>query len=473
MRLLNLLDKDHKVQVRIFDYFLKKERTIKIKELNDQIDVSYPTLQKSITALTVALREFDIEADLVKKNSDYLQLFLPNHFSVKNFLYTYLKQALDYKLLVSIFQEKVISITKLALENNVSEASIFRRLKVINQLLEEFGIQFKNKKLTGSELQIQLFYFQLFNGVIPTERLDTLITNTAIKNLINVIENQFQLQFTKKQEQMMLLRLHIMQRRLDYRQIPKYDISQDILQQIEKDGFYQELKNILARFLSRFALPGTNYEAIYLYLFFITEGLLPQESKWWIESPFIQYFLAIDKKIYQTITKEIEYDKTFATFLLQNHVKIVFYKGEISFNEEDTLLLSDIDVQAMDQCMSIVEKELSRKVSHSQWEMLDHSYGLIWDIHHRRQQKEVLVGVVDDGSLQAEEAFRFIKQTLASMPHVTVKKAKKRAYDLLIAAVYTDLQEFDYQKVYLLTGVLSPFEAERLKQAAAAIIKEK
>ncbi|MDN6345140.1 MAG: helix-turn-helix domain-containing protein, partial [Tetragenococcus koreensis] len=100
MRLLNLLDKDHKVQVRIFDYFLKKERTIKIKELNDQIDVSYPTLQKSITALTVALREFDIEADLVKKNSDYLQLFLPNHFSVKNFLYTYLKQALDYKLLV-------------------------------------------------------------------------------------------------------------------------------------------------------------------------------------------------------------------------------------------------------------------------------------------------------------------------------------------------------------------------------------
>ncbi|MDN5811194.1 MAG: hypothetical protein L0H21_06645, partial [Tetragenococcus koreensis] len=192
-----------------------------------------------------------------------------------------------------------------------------------------------------------------------------------------------------------------------------------------------------------------------------------------IESPFIQYFLAIDKKIYQTITKEIEYDKTFATFLLQNHVKIVFYKGEISFNEEDTLLLSDIDVQAMDQCMSIVEKELSRKVSHSQWEMLDHSYGLIWDIHHRRQQKEVLVGVVDDGSLQAEEAFRFIKQTLASMPHVTVKKAKKRAYDLLIAAVYTDLQEFDYQKVYLLTGVLSPFEAERLKQAAAAIIKEK
>ncbi|MDN6289828.1 MAG: helix-turn-helix domain-containing protein, partial [Tetragenococcus koreensis] len=172
MRLLNLLDKDHKVQVRIFDYFLKKERTIKIKELNDQIDVSYPTLQKSITALTVALREFDIEADLVKKNSDYLQLFLPNHFSVKNFLYTYLKQALDYKLLVSIFQEKVISITKLALENNVSEASIFRRLKVINQLLEEFGIQFKNKKLTGSELQIQLFYFQLFNGGIPTERLD-------------------------------------------------------------------------------------------------------------------------------------------------------------------------------------------------------------------------------------------------------------------------------------------------------------
>lgn len=106
--------------------------------------------------------------------------------------------------------------------------------------------------------------------------------------------------------------------------------------------------------------------------------------------------------------------------------------------------------------------------------MLDHSYGLIWDIHQRRQQKEVLVGVVDDGSLYAEEIFRFTKQTLAGMSHVTVKKRlKKRTYDLLIASDDLDIQAFNYQKLYLLTGALSSFEKERLEQAVTTIIQKK
>lgn len=472
MQLVDLLDKDQKIQVKILVYFLRNEKTIKIKDLSEQIDVSYPTLQKAILTLTNTLCNFDKEAVLTKKSSDFLQLDLPNRFSTKKFLYTYLKQAVNYNLLINIYREKEISVTKLALENNLSEASIFRRLKTINQLLTEFDIHFKNKKLYGSELQIQFFYFQLFKGAIPEDHLGSLITDYSIKNLIQVIETQLQFQLGKKQKQLLSLRLHILQRRLDYRQVPKKEIPTDLMKQIEQDPFYQELKNILTRFLSRFALAETEYEAIYLLLFFVSEGLLPQKSRWWSESTFVQYFLSINKKIYQTITKETVYDQTFASFLLQNHIKIAFYKGEIIFNEQRTLLLSDIDTQTMNQCMSIVEKNLSRNISHAQWEMLDHSYGLVWDIYQRRQQKEVFVGVVDDGSLQAEEAFRFIKQALAGMSHISVKKAKKRSYDLLIAVSYSDVEEFEYKNLYLLTGTLSLFEEKRLKQAALEIIRE-
>ncbi|GMA54544.1 hypothetical protein GCM10025857_59010 [Alicyclobacillus contaminans] len=78
----------------------------------------------------------------------------------------------------------------------------------------------------------------------------------------------------------------------------------------------------------------------------------------------------------------------------------------------------------MNQCMSIVEKSLTRKISHSQWVMLDASYGLIYDIYQRRLQKEVLIGVIDDGSLEAEEIMRFIKQSLAGMANITIKKPK-------------------------------------------------
>lgn len=129
--------------------------------------------------------------------------------------------------------------------------------------------------------KFNFFYFQLFNGAIPEKRLTTLMTNQAIKNLIHVIESHFQLQFSKKQKHMLSLHLHILQQRLDYRKMPKREISEDMLRQIEQDHFYQELDNIFKRFLSRFALAASGYEAVYLYLFFITEGLLPQTSQWW------------------------------------------------------------------------------------------------------------------------------------------------------------------------------------------------
>lgn len=372
-----------------------------------------------------------------------------------------------------MFYEKEISITKLAQKNNLSEASIFRRLKIINRMLAEFDIQFRNKKLIGRQLQIQRFYFQLFYKAVPSDHLTYLNTKDSLNHLINVIKNDFQLHLSQKQEQMLSLQLHVMQHRLDYRQIIKNEIDKNMMQEIEKDPFYQELKNILMRFLSRFALPGADNEALHLYLFFISEGLLPQENSWWKSSSLVHYFLTINQKIYQAITKKEGYDQTFTSFLLQTHVKITFYKGEIHPNENHTLLLSDLDPQIMNQCMSIVESSLTRKVSHSQWVMLDASYGLIYDIYQRRLQKEVLIGVIDDGSLEAEETIRFIKQSLAGMANITVKRAKNRHYDLLVTKDVTELQSFSYTHSYLLIGTLSSFEAQRLKNAAQQMVYEK
>ncbi|GMA54545.1 hypothetical protein GCM10025857_59020 [Alicyclobacillus contaminans] len=103
---------------------------------------------------------------------------------------------------------------------------------------------------------------------------------------------------------MLSLQLHIMQQRLDYRQPAKNEVAHNRRQQIEKDPFYQELKNILTRFFSRFALPGADNEALQLYLFFISEGLLPYENKWGQRSSLFHYFLTINQKIYQTITQK-------------------------------------------------------------------------------------------------------------------------------------------------------------------------
>ncbi|GMA54546.1 hypothetical protein GCM10025857_59030 [Alicyclobacillus contaminans] len=197
MQLLDLLDKDHKVQMRVMNYFLQKGPRVKIKELNEHMDVSYPTLQKTLNGLHLSLHHFNKEASLDKKSSDVFQLVLPSNFSVQHFFYTYLEQSLNYMILINLFYEKEISITKLAQKNNLSEASVFRRLKTINHMLAEFDIQFKNKKLTGKQLQIQRFYFQLFYKTVPRDHFIHLTTNDAINNLITVLKREFQLHLSK------------------------------------------------------------------------------------------------------------------------------------------------------------------------------------------------------------------------------------------------------------------------------------
>ncbi|GMA47113.1 hypothetical protein [Tetragenococcus muriaticus] len=67
MQLLDLLDKDHKVQMKVMDYFLQNGPTARVKELNQSIDVSYPTLQKALSVLYTNLRNFNNKANLVKK----------------------------------------------------------------------------------------------------------------------------------------------------------------------------------------------------------------------------------------------------------------------------------------------------------------------------------------------------------------------------------------------------------------------
>lgn len=162
MRLTQLLSKNQQVQYLVFEYFLHHTQEIALKELAQEIHVSLPTLQKELVSLEEELKAYAPNARLEKNANDDYALILPADFSVKGFLNHYLQQGLDYQLLASIFKQKNISITKMMIEFQISEASIFRRFKAINQVLTEFDIQIKNKKIIGDENQIRFFFFYFF-----------------------------------------------------------------------------------------------------------------------------------------------------------------------------------------------------------------------------------------------------------------------------------------------------------------------
>lgn len=87
-------------------------------------------------------------------------------------------------MLVYLLEHQQVSIVRLATAFNISESSVFRKIKELNQLLEEFGLQIKNGQLYGEELQIRYFYYELFQ-YIPEDQRPLFLQNTPEKKTVH------------------------------------------------------------------------------------------------------------------------------------------------------------------------------------------------------------------------------------------------------------------------------------------------
>ena len=331
--------------------------------------------------------------------------------------------------------------------------------------MDEFVIQFKNKHLTGSEIQIRSFYYQLFWQILPREQIKSNFFQPAIGNLIIIFENQFKVKFNPEQYSKLVVWIGIMHKRLDYRKIEETNFNYQILEFIEADPLYQQIKNILARYLSRFAFQWSQEEILFLYLFFLSEDFFEINHEMMQQSPFVSKMITINQKIGSVLLETNQKMDQFQAYLVKQHVRIAFSKGWLEPVVHQAKLLSDMDAEKMSQCMSIIEENISETPSNSQWRMLDQAYRLIIDIYRRQQQSEFYIGLALSPSLQSLEYSRFIRQQLAHLGVVTIETARKnQVYDVLIADEYTDRPAFSYKQFYLSNGQTTQFEANRVKK---------
>ncbi len=106
----------------------------------------------------------------VQRNEYQALLVLDEDVSLEKILLFLLQESLKFKMLVYLLEHQQVSIVRLATAFNISESSVFRKIKELNQLLEEFGLQIKNGQLYGEELQIRYFYYELFQYIPEDQR---------------------------------------------------------------------------------------------------------------------------------------------------------------------------------------------------------------------------------------------------------------------------------------------------------------
>lgn len=143
--------------------------TVGTNQLREQVNLSKTSFDQYIAEIPMIGRMMGKKV-AIKRNEFQVTLELAEDVSLEKIILFLVQQSLKFNLLVYLLEHHQASIVRLATAFNISESSVFRKIKELNQLLQEFSLQIKNGQLYGEELQVRYFYYVLFQFISESQR---------------------------------------------------------------------------------------------------------------------------------------------------------------------------------------------------------------------------------------------------------------------------------------------------------------
>lgn len=172
MELFNLLEKNDKIQISIIHYLLDKNLTADIPKLLNDLVVTPFLFNNNIEELAFILKALKLDLSLeINHEKNQITLKKSNQTNLDKLYYYYLQESTKYQILLHLYHHSSYSIYELSQRFLISEAAVYRHITKLNDLLEEFNIKIRRGKMTGDELQICYFFFQLIWNSVPLEEL--------------------------------------------------------------------------------------------------------------------------------------------------------------------------------------------------------------------------------------------------------------------------------------------------------------
>lgn len=159
----NILDKQEWLICEIIEILALNETGLSRKRLREQLNVSETAVKVALQQLDNDLNSGDEPYMIITKNN--VQLLGKGEMNFNQTIYRYIKKSINYQILMAFYTKGNGKVENLDTKLNVSEASIFRRIKRLNSLLEEFHVKISHGVMLGNESQIRFFYYSLFLGI--------------------------------------------------------------------------------------------------------------------------------------------------------------------------------------------------------------------------------------------------------------------------------------------------------------------
>lgn len=466
--------------------------------MKKHLGVTTAVFNESLNELNNHMKAIDKNASVTRKiidSEEMLVLNLPDDYNVFRLYANYLINCDNYRFLQFIVQRPKISISKLATEFFMSEASVFRKIKLLNSYLEEFEIQIRNNMLIGPESQIRHFTFYMRYNSMP---FDDHLKNPLlypVENFIRIMENQYHYILSDIGRVKLGIWLSITVERLkisnkDYTNI---DLQKE-LEKVREDPLYQAIRKAALTMVNQYAIQMDDYEIFLTYKYFRCNELFSIEKG---EIDILRNYLNFPDPIIQSAnhnffdTIENYYEEFWNTFdyqlfavhfysIKQLHNKLLFFKGSFYFFHSLSIsrTLDDRTLSVVKNLTeTLLEENLALLHANIAPEIKEIVYRRYFDIilqSHRLAGKRIYIGVLinKDYSVTAGVVLR-LSTLFESIYNVKVEKAQAdHNYDLLISDSKNRAERFNHRYFYFLNELETNFDNHRIKELLDIIYKE-
>ncbi|ENZ5663051.1 helix-turn-helix domain-containing protein [Enterococcus hirae] len=485
MKIEQLLEKKEQLQVLILRDMVLHGGTVGTNQLREQVNLSKTSFDQYIAEIPMIGRMMGKKV-AIKRNEFQVTLELAEDVSLEKIILFLVQQSLKFNLLVYLLEHHQASIVRLATAFNISESSVFRKIKELNQLLQEFSLQIKNGQLYGEELQVRYFYYVLFQFISESQRPLFLQQTPDKAPLILGLERALETTFSQESASKIACWLGITRKRLLSEKTTFATLKEKkILYQ--KDRLYQALDPVISLYLSRTAAEISGYEPLMFYSFFVSFAVLSEEH-------FYQYDLTRSKKLptavldtyiretmlwhYRPRKLKIKEEKAVGYQLAQIDNEFYFFRGVMMIYEPEHLLQQQKKMlgRSLSQLLERLKETTLTQLPAKQGEEAALSYLMIQYANILMMidfyiAKSVTIGIDIETLPIYRVAFQqFLLRELKGISGIEIENRRPgKKYDLVI----TFNQEDPHQNYYYLSEFASSYDIARLKQKIEEEKKQK
>lgn len=492
MELFKLLEKNGKIQISIIHYLLDENLTAAIPKLLTDLEITSFLFNNNIEELAVILNSLELDLSLeVNHEQNQITLKKNNQTNLDRLYYHYLQESTKYQILRHLYHRSTYSIYELAQKFLISEAAVYRHITGLNQLLDEFNIKIRRGKITGDELQICYFFFQLFWNSVPLEAIQGKENDQNSLLFISFLEKKLNQQFGSTTQLKLYLWIRILKKRTKKIIAPPSIESMAMLNEnYLEDPVYQLVRESYFLSVSPSAEFQFEYKATYLYLFISSLFVIERSKRSLLQADdwptFNTKVIELNKMVVQQVRTayridSVEIDPRFIQewkyFLTQLHSTIVYFKGNITFFEEQMLFDRLVNQSIFTPNFELVQQIIQKTERILGFSLLDTTKQLVNRIHlyfinqmRRFSQLTIQIGIFcSRDNLQTNIMMESIKNEFDAKFYIHCEEAElDKNYDLLISDSAFGIQQFSFKDLY----IINDFKTQADIQALTCLLKD-